>query len=589
MKKSRIILLFLLVFSFAVIMPLNAQDEPESGRDPVFEQAILDKLEEINPNAVPLFVEATLALDNSDFGLAKQGYEAVLELAPDFPDALRRLSYLAVVSGDVEGGLVLAREALEIEDSPYNQKAVARILLESEDQDSLEEALWLAMSAQEALPEDPDANLLLVFAASANDNEPFLRLGVEAFVRTAPEEPLAHFYAGIIAAEDGKWQLAEQELLRSQELGMPPEMVQAALEDTVYSHNRQMTLLWRSLYALGIWLLGMVVLFLIGVILSRLTLRSVRRIERSGQFELSTGEKIVRFLYRLVILIASIYFYVSIPVLILLVLGTVAGIFYLFFIFGRIPLRIALIVGLIALYTLYAIVRSLFVRIKFEEPGRPLQRDEAPALWSLVEEVAQRVDTRPVDAIYITPSTEIAVTERGRILQKLRDKGDRYLILGLGALSEIKMGEFKAILAHEYGHFFNRDTAGGYLANQVQISIHQMAYGLASKGQARFYNPAWLFINGFYRIYVRITLGASRLQEILADRYATLAYGAKNFSDGLTYVVHQSLLFDMQVGVEVGEAIEQKRSIHNLYDLPDLPEGKTSASFEEQFQAAMEQ
>ena len=79
-------------------------------------------------------------------------------------------------------------------------------------------------------------------------------------------------------------------------------------------------------------------------------------------------------------------------------------------------------------------------------------------------------------------------------------------------------GQFKAILAHEYGHFSNRDTAGGDLARWVRASIYRMAYNLAVSGQARWYNPAWLFINGFHRGFLRITQGASRLQEILADR-----------------------------------------------------------------------
>ena len=130
--------------------------------------------------------------------------------------------------------------------------------------------------------------------------------------------------------------------------------------------------------------------------------------------------------------------------------------------------------------------------------------------------------------------------------------------------------QFKAILAHEYGHFSNRDTAGGNLAQQVLISIHRMAYGLAAGGQARWYNPAWLFLNGFNRIFLRITLGASRLQEILADRYAALAYGVQTFVDGLVHIVRQNLVFDMQVTQEVREAADQGRDLQNLYLLPSI-------------------
>jgi hypothetical protein len=38
-------------------------------------------------------------------------------------------------------------------------------------------------------------------------------------------------------------------------------------------------------------------------------------------------------------------------------------------------------------------------------------------------------------------------------------------------------------------------------------------------------NPAWWFATGFYRIFLRVSQGAARLQEILADRRAAEAYG----------------------------------------------------------------
>jgi Zn-dependent protease with chaperone function len=94
-----------------------------------------------------------------------------------------------------------------------------------------------------------------------------------------------------------------------------------------------------------------------------------------------------------------------------------------------------------------------------------------------------------------------------------------------------------------------------------------MAYTLAVSRQAHWYNPAWLFVNGFHRVFLRITLGASRLQEILADRYAALAYGAQNFIDGLTHIVRQTLTFKSQVSREIKVAAGHIRGLENLYCL----------------------
>src|SRR6185295_2261026 len=116
-----------------------------------------------------------------------------------------------------------------------------------------------------------------------------------------------------------------------------------------------------------------------------------------------------------------------------------------------------------------------------------------PAVRELLDEVAAKVGTRAVDAVYLTPGTAVAVFERGGMLKQLRGKSERCLVLGLGVLDGMALAEFKAILAHEYGHFSNRDTAGGGLALSVRRSLLTMAQGLAEGGAATWYNPAWWF------------------------------------------------------------------------------------------------
>jgi Zn-dependent protease with chaperone function len=184
--------------------------------------------------------------------------------------------------------------------------------------------------------------------------------------------------------------------------------------------------------------------------------------------------------------------------------------------------------------------------------------------------VASRLETKAVDAIYVTPSAQIGVTEQGSLPQKLTGAGRRVLLLGLGALPGMTQSQLRAILAHEYGHFSNRDTAGGDLARRVQISVLHLAHGLATTGQARWYNPAWLFVRAFHRLYLRITLGASRLQEILADRSAATAYGAAVFIRALRHIIHQELVFKATAANEIAMAQEQERELQNLYQLSPL-------------------
>jgi Zn-dependent protease with chaperone function len=129
----------------------------------------------------------------------------------------------------------------------------------------------------------------------------------------------------------------------------------------------------------------------------------------------------------------------------------------------------------------------------------------------------------------------------------------------------MKLRPFKAILGHEYGHFTNRDTAGGTFSLKVRMSLGASARALAGAGAATWYNPAWWFVSGFYRVFFRISEGASRLQEVMADRWAVFAYGADAFEQGLRHVVERSVRFDAHVGVTLKEVVEGQVPLANLY------------------------
>jgi hypothetical protein len=144
----------------------------------------------------------------------------------------------------------------------------------------------------------------------------------------------------------------------------------------------------------------------------------------------------------------------------------------------------------------------------------------------------------------------------------------------------MRQDQFQAILAHEYGHFSHHDTAGGDIAFRVRAAMEQMAHNLATSGQARLYNPVWLFLNGFNRLFLRITRGASRLQEVLADRTAVLAYGPQALVTGLTQTIRQGLSFHMQSGCEIDAALDQSRDLPNLFVIAPPQSGELAERIE---------
>lgn len=564
---------------------VEAPPSTKTARDPNSEKPIELQLEKINLDAVPVYQEATQALDNGNYEKSKQLYEQVILMAPGFSTAYRRLGYLELSLNNIDRAEELTRKALALEPNSYNQSSLAIILLQKNTPKDSQDAYDLATSATKSLPDDEQALTALMMSAGATNNLEVARTANTHLLKVQPSNPLAHYFAGLLAANDQKWEKAESELVYSQKLGMPSEVVQDALKSGIARNATIVRFLRWSAIATVVWLLGLGILFVTGTYLSQATMRALNKSEPAMNFQVSERERKIRSVYKLVISILSMFFYISIPFAILLLLVVVGGAFYIFFLIGRIPIQFALILVLTLFASLFAVVRALFWRMKDVPPGRELKRIDAPELWTLVEDVARKLAVKPVDTIYVTPWAGIAVYERGSILQKLRGTGKRSLILGMGAIPGLTQGQLTAILAHEYGHFSNRDTAGGDLAHQVYASLMQMAQQLVHGGAAQVFNPVWLFVLGYQRIFLRITLGASRLQEILADRYAAIAYGGQNFIEGLQSVIRQDIAFPLQANYEIRRSLDLHQPIYNLYDLP--PQEKLQGELEKQVEEAM--
>jgi Zn-dependent protease with chaperone function len=435
-----------------------------------------------------------------------------------------------------------------------------------------QQAFDLASEAVKIIPDDEQAVIVWLLAAHAVSDIETMRQADARLLMLAPDNSLGHYEAGLLAAYDGKWEKAERELVLARQLGFDEQTVQAMLDSGISKYALVIRVVRLGVIAIGLWFVGLVLLLLTGSVLSKATLRTLASFQPGLAAQISPKERRLRSIYRAVITILSLYFYISIPFVILLLLLFVAGVFYVFIILNTIPIYFALVLVFMVIGSLIAIGRAIFTRVKDVLPGRELSRTDAPDLWALVEQVANKLEVAPVETIQLTPDALIGVTEKGNILKKIRGTGKRKLLLGMGGLAELTQVQLAGILAHEYGHFSNRDTAGGNLAHQVYASLNNMALRLIKSGSARLYNPVWLFILGYQRIFLRVTLGASRLQEILADRYAAAAYGSENFIDGLLNHIHQSIAFPLMADSELKSAFATNRTIVNLYDLPLSPD-----------------
>lgn len=523
-----------------------------------------------NPAAAELFARGNRARDLGEWAEAERLYREVRRLEPDFVHATRRLCGVVLNQGRRGEAQALCRQALDAADIPENHEALLGTLLGTDHPTkATPEELREASAHATLLLKVPDVNWAMLplacETAMATKDLDLLRRCVVRLESIAPHEAPTHYYRWIVAMSDGDLDAADAALERARRFGLPDEQYASMKATTEKVRAWLPTLVAIAGAVLAAWVVGLLALFGLGLILSRTALKAARQpptVQTGESVGLTSG---LRSAYLAVLGVSCIYYYTSIPIVLAIVVLGGGGLIYAFFAIGDVPIRLVAIVAILVLVTIWAALKSLFVRIRHEDPGDRLETEKHPRLRRVLDEVAQQIGTRSVDSVYMTPGTDLAVTERGGMLRQLRGTSERCLILGAGVLEGMRMAPFKAILAHEYGHFSNRDTAAGGLALAVRHSLLTMAYTLAEGGAAIWYNPAWLFLYGFNLIFLRISQGASRLQETMADRWAAFAYGAKAFEQGLRHVVERSVRFEAHASSTLQEVVDCKLALTNLY------------------------
>jgi tetratricopeptide (TPR) repeat protein len=572
MFKATLLILLLLLYASSTVA--------QEGRDMEKEKAIWAELETVAPNSVADFKAATEAMDAQDYDKALALFQTVNEKAPDFDVVLRRLGWCLVATGKTDSGFDLMERAVAIRRSPENLISLAQALAYpgvGKEGTSVQKVQAYALLKEAShSPQPPnDADFLALQAQLAMELEKIddFRRATEQLANKHPQSVAAHYYSAILAAYDEKWITAEKEIKVAQSLGLPAEIAQQFLDSGVHTRARVWQYLIYSLYLVGAWIVGLTGLFLVGKLMSRKTLTSLE--EANPNSPASASELTLRKWYRRLINVAGLYYYISLPVVIFLVIIVAASIIYGFLMLGSIPIKLVAILVIGALITTFTLIRSLFIKVENVDPGRSLNYDEAPALWDLTRTVAAAVNTRAVDEIRITPGTDLAVYEKGTWRERSQDKARRILILGTGVLNDFKQNGFRAVLAHEYGHFTHRDTAGGDIAIRVNNDMMKLAHAMIASEQATRLNVAFQFLRIYHFIFRRISHGATRLQEVLADRVAALNYGPLAFEEGLTHVVCKSAEFRHLAAREIDASVEARRALQNLYELrvdqnPDL-------------------
>ncbi|HLY17377.1 MAG TPA: M48 family metallopeptidase [Bryobacteraceae bacterium] len=180
-------------------------------------------------------------------------------------------------------------------------------------------------------------------------------------------------------------------------------------------------------------------------------------------------------------------------------------------------------------------------RDKAAPPGPRLEADQEPRLFAELEGIAKALNEPMPREVYLIADVNAFVTERGGALGSRKR---RVMGLGLPLLRILTVSQFRAVLAHEFGHYYAGDTRLGPWVYKTRLTMFRTLVSLQSGSGAmralRINALAMLARNlvlsalqWYWKLFMRATLAVSRRLEFRADELACWVAGAPALIDGL--------------------------------------------------------
>lgn len=183
------------------------------------------------------------------------------------------------------------------------------------------------------------------------------------------------------------------------------------------------------------------------------------------------------------------------------------------------PLTLLVGGGLVAvgLSVLYFLLKFIFAVSKDENPGRiAVTEEEQPRLFAFIHQLTKDTNTQFPKKIYLSPDVNACVFYHSSFWSMFLPVR-KNLEIGLGLVNSINISEFKAVMAHEFGHFSQRSMKLGSFTYNTNRIIYNMLYD--NRGYAAFLE-SWGNIHSYLAFFAGLTIKiAQGIQWILKGMY----------------------------------------------------------------------
>lgn len=230
--------------------------------------------------------------------------------------------------------------------------------------------------------------------------------------------------------------------------------------------------------------------------------------------------------YRLRVLLLALLGNAYLAAMLLLVIGLFVALLASIALLKGFAVKLSLVVG----FFLWLVLKALWVRVP-SPAGNEVTASEAPELFAMIAELRRQLGAPAFHHVLVTDDFNAGVVQAPRL--GLFGWSRNYLMLGLPLMKTLGVEQFKAVLAHEFGHLAK---GHGRMSNWIyrqRLRWERLAEALeanCSKGSVLF-KP---FLNWYAPCFNAYSFPLARANEYDADATAARLTSPQAAAEALT-------------------------------------------------------
>ena len=200
------------------------------------------------------------------------------------------------------------------------------------------------------------------------------------------------------------------------------------------------------------------------------------------------------------------------------------------------------------------LARALWFRLPPPQ-GRRMSPAEVPELFAEIEQVRRSVKAKRVHDVLLTPDFNAALVHTPRL--GMLGWARRYLVIGLPLLASLPPYQFRAVLAHEFGHLAQNHASFSNWIYRIRQTWYRILQAL-KPGRSAVTGLLTRFFEWYAPYFNAYSFVLARANEYEADRESARVTSREDAGDALTAVYAKSEYIESHFWSEYYEKAEKQ-------------------------------